>query len=82
MINQFYNFTQKKRDNILILKTDELFNIRGKEKIENFLNKKMSNFPIKQKIQNTKYYEILTKNMELLKLFYKYKHDIQNISRF
>lgn len=42
----------------------------------------MSNFFIKKKIQNTKDYEILTKNMELLKLFYKYKRDIRNITRF
>jgi hypothetical protein len=47
MINQFNSWTSVKHDNLLIIKSEELFQENIVNKLENFLQKKIVNFPIK-----------------------------------
>lgn len=77
MINQFNSWTNVKRDNVLIIRTCELFQDNIVNKLELFLNKKIYHFPItyvapKSNIKNIK-------DEKLNKLFKKYKFDLLKI---
>ena len=75
----FMTWTSVKKDNILILKYEELFNEIGQNKIKNFLNNdKLKNFPVYVKKNKT---ETLI-NDDIQKLFEKYKKQIDYINNF
>jgi hypothetical protein len=82
MINQFNNWTSQKKDNILIIKSDELFEPHIKNKLELFLKKKLINFPLKYEKPITDIENILSENEDLKQLFEKYKDDIDRINNF
>ena len=78
LINQFNSWTNVKRDNVLIIKSCELFENSIVDKLEKFLKKKLCHFPIPYitpKI-NIKH---INKNNELFK---KYKLEIDKINNF
>lgn len=80
MINQFNSWTNIKRDNVLIVKSCELFESNIVEKLENFLKKKIYHFPI---VYNTP--KISIENVERFastKLFKKYKVEVDKINNF
>ena len=84
MINQFNSWTNIKRDNVLVIKSCELFENNIVNKLENFLKKKLENFPILYKIpkSNISYIEKNTENIRLIELFKKYKLEIDKINKF
>ena len=77
MINQFNSWTNIKRDNVLIIKSCELFQISIVNKLEKFLKKKIHYFPILYK--NPKSSNI---NIENVKLIKKYDLEIYKINNF
>ena len=81
MIKQFNSWTNKKRENVLIVKAGELFKSEIVDKIQTFLNKEIQGFPMKYNTpkvsSNTKLKDI--KNKNLVQLFRKYKPDINKI---
>ncbi len=76
MINQFNNFMNQ---NVLMIKSCELFEENIVNKLETFLNKKMHYFPIFYKAPKTNISEITDNN--LIQLFNKYKSDIDTINK-
>lgn len=79
MIKQFYNFTDKKHENILIINVKELFVSNICDKLSNFLKNKIEGFPLKYIEPKTKI-ENMTESDKLL--FEKYKSDIDYINNF
>ena len=80
MIDQFNVWTSVKRNNVLIIKTNELFKQDIVNKLENFLKKKILHFPIEYKSPKT-----TTKDMEefkLTNLYKKYKVEIDTINKY
>lgn len=81
MIKQFNSWTNKKRENVLIVKSGELFKPAIVDKIQTFLNKEIQGFPMNYNTpkvsSNTKLKDI--KNKKLVQLFRKYKPDINKI---
>jgi hypothetical protein len=78
MINQFNSWTNIKRDNLLIVKTCQLFENSIVDKLEKFLKKKLYYFPIPYKTP-----KIDVKNInENNELFKKYKFEIDKINNF
>ena len=77
MIQQYKNWTNIKRDNVLIIKTEELFQNNIVLKLNKFLNTKIKHFPIKYVAPKTKINNITDKN--LISLFEKYKSDLLEI---
>jgi hypothetical protein len=80
MINQFINWTSIKRDNILIIKSSEIFENLIVDKLERFLNKKVNHFPVEY-IEPKKSLENIS-DKKIVKLFIKYKHYIDKINKF
>ena len=82
MIGQFKSWTTIKKDNVLVIKTCELFENNIVKKIENLLKRKVNHFPILYKSPNT-HNENMNKyvddNIELLN---KYKLEIDMINNF
>ena len=75
----FMTWTSVKKDNILLLKYEELFNEIGQNKIKNFLNNnELVNFPVYVKKNKT---ETLI-NEDIQKLFEKYKKQIDYVNNF
>ena len=79
MIKQFNSWTNPKRDNVLVIKSRELFQHSIVNKLENFLGKKMNHFPIKYVNPNTDW---IIKDKKLIELFKKYKFEINKINNF
>ena len=79
MIKQFHEWTNIKRDNILIINTNELFKDEIVNKLNIFLNTKVQHFPIKYIKSKNSLYNIDTK---VKKLFEKYKYQINKINNF
>lgn len=80
MINQFNNWTNQKRENVLIVKTYELFETSIVNKLESFLKKKMHHFPIKYVQPKTK---TNIKDMEKYKeLFKKFQAELDFIDNY
>lgn len=81
MINQFNSWTNIRRDNILIIKSCELFKNSVLNKLECFLKRKLNYFPLQYINPN-----ISIKNIEeqykYNKLFKKYKLEIDKINHF
>ena len=80
MINQFNVWTSVKRNNVLTIKTNELFKQDIVNKLENFLKKKIFHFPIKYESPKT-----TNKDMEefkLTNLYKKYKVEIDTINKY
>ena len=80
MINQFNSWTEVKRDNILVIKSSEIFEDGIVNKLETFLKKKISNFPIKYKTPKTIIENL--ENNELIELFKQYELEIDKINNF
>jgi len=80
MIKQFNSWTSEKRDNVLIIKSNEIFEKNIVQKLENFLKKKINYFPIEYKVPKTNIENI--NDPELIKLFEKYKLEIDKINSF
>ena len=78
MITQFNSWTNIKYDNVLVIKSCELFTDSIVNKLENFLKKKIYNFPIMFVKPKTNIINI--KDIKLIKLFEKYKLDIDKIN--
>ena len=75
----FMTWTSVKKDNILLLKYEELFNEIGQNKIKNFLNNnELVNFPVYVKKNKTE----TLKNEDIQKLFEKYKKQIDYVNNF
>ena len=79
MIKQFHEWTNIKRDNVLIINTNELFKDEIVNKLNIFLNTKVQHFPIKYIKSKNSLYNIDTK---VKKLFEKYKYQINKINNF
>jgi hypothetical protein len=83
MINQFNIWTNVKRDNVLIIKSSEIFEDCIVDKLEFFLKNKIYNFPIKYENPKTDIKDIKNiENKEILELFEKYKLEIDRINNF
>ncbi len=80
MINQFNNWTNIKKDNVLVIKASELFENNIVNKLEVFLKKPIRYFPIIYIRPKTNLANI--KNVELTNLFEKYKSDLDKIYNF
>ena len=78
MINQFNSWTNIKRDNLLIVKTCQLFENSIVDKLEKVLKKKLYYFPIPY---NTPKVNVKNVN-ENNELFKKYKFEIDKINNF
>tara|TARA_B110000967_G_C18802825_1_gene519418 strand:+ start:71 stop:628 length:558 start_codon:yes stop_codon:yes gene_type:complete len=74
MIKQFHNWTDVKRDNVLIIKSNELFKDEIVTKLNSFLNTYLKHFPLKY-IKPKTYI-----NKEDIYLFEKYKDEIDKIN--
>jgi hypothetical protein len=81
MINQFHSWTNVKRENVLVIKSCELFENNIVNKLEKFLNKKITNFPISYKNPKTNIEKDI-KDENDKKLFEKYKLEIDEINAF
>jgi len=81
MINQFNSWTNIRRDNVLIIKSCELFENSIVDKLENFLKKKLYHFPISYKRPKTNI-ENIENIDEYSELFKKYKLEIDKINNF
>ena len=83
MIHQFESWTKEKRDNVLIIKSCELFEEAIVEKLEKFLKKKINYFPIsyRKPLINK---ETINEEIDetLYKLFEKYKEQINYINNY
>ena len=79
MIQQFDRWAYQKNKNILVIKTNELFDKNIKNKLEKFLGKELTGFPIKYIEPQTKINDISEEHKQL---FNKYKHDIDRINNF
>ena len=77
MINQFNSWTQIKRNNVLVIRSCELFEDNIVNKLEKFLNKKMHNFPILYTLPKTDMKNI--KDKKINKLFTKYNLELLKI---
>jgi len=78
MIKQYRSWTCKKKSNILLVKTSELFQSDIKIKLQNFLrNENMKHFPIEYIPPKTSIDDMEIKD---IKLFRKYIHDISEIN--
>lgn len=80
MINQFNSWTNIKRDNVLVIKSCDLFKYSIVNKLENLLKKKINNFPIMFVKPKTDITNI--KDIKLIQLFEKYKLEINKINNF
>jgi len=80
MINQFNSWTEVKRDNILVIKSSEIFEDGIVNKLETFLKKKISNFPIQYKTPKTIVENL--ENNDLIELFKKYELEIDKINNY
>jgi hypothetical protein len=78
MINQFNSWTNIKRDNLLIVKTCQLFENSIVDKLEKFLKKKLYYFPIPYKTPKVNVKNVNENN----ELFKKYKFEIDKINNF
>jgi len=80
MINQFNNWTNIRRPNVLIIQSNELFQNTIVNKLNCFLKTNINYFPIEYKKPSTDINNI--KNTELVHLFEKYKYEIDTINNF
>jgi hypothetical protein len=80
MIRQFYSWTKNKYSNVLLIETNELFDINIVYKLENFLKKKIKYFPIQYVKPKTDISDIKEKKM--IELFEKYKIQIDYINNY
>lgn len=80
MIRQFKLWTKRNSKNLLVLKSDELFNPNVSHRIKKFLkNIFISDLPLKYKKSKTDLSEMLEEEREL---FSKYKEDIDIINNY
>ena len=73
MIRQFNSWTSQERDNVLIIKSSEIFEEEIVNKLEQFLNKKIYHFPILYKTPKSNTF------MNLITLFTNNKLELNNI---
>jgi len=80
MIKQFHEWTDIKRNNVLVVRSSELFEESIVAKLNLFLNKKIEHFPMEYRIPRTNVNAMLDE--DLIELFDKYKYDIEWINGF
>ena len=80
MIKQFNSWSNNKKENILFIKTNELFEHEIVNKLESFLKKKITHFPIEYIPPNTINEEI--ENFNCTELFKKYELEIDKINQY
>ena len=80
MINQFKSWTNIKRNNVLIIKSNELFEDEIVIKLNEFLNTDVKHFPIKYEKPKTDINNISDK--KAISLFEKYQCEIDKINNF
>jgi len=80
MINQFTKWTGSNNNNLLIIKSSEIFNPSIISKLETFLNRKIDFFPAEYVLPKTHCTNIKNKNLD--KLFKKYEKYIHKINNF
>ena len=80
MIEQFNSWTNVKRDNVFLIKSNELFEDGIVNKLENILKKNISHFPLKYKPPNTTDKDI--EDFKLTELFKKHKLELEKIINF
>ena len=80
MINQFNSWTNIKRDNVLVVKSCELFENNIVNKLESFLKKQIYHFPILYKIPKTNIKNI--KDFKTNELYKKYELELDKINTF
>ena len=76
MIKQFDSWTGTKRNDVLILHTNELFQPDIVDKLEKFLNKKVKGFPLQFKNPKTDY----SKCTYFVDLFERHKDGIERVN--
>ena len=81
MINQFNSWTNIRNNNVLIIKTCELFDNSIVNKLESFLKRKINHFPIPYIKPEININNIPDQN-EFSELFKKYKSEIDKINNF
>lgn len=81
MIKQFHSWTNQKRHNVLIVKSEELFKIPIANKLSFFLKKIIRGVPI-QYIEPKTNLDIDSLDSDIIELFEKYKDEIDTINDF
>ena len=79
MIRQFYSWTSHKQDNILFIRSEEIFSDNIVNKLSRFLKRKVKDFPILYKEPSSSIDNISKKYNHLFK---KYKTEIDHINSF
>lgn len=80
MINQFNTWTSIERDNVVVIKSAEIFEDEIVNKLEKIFKKKLNYFPLKHIKPKTSYEDI--ENFKSTELFKKYKLEIEKIVNF
>jgi hypothetical protein len=80
MISQFNSWTSIKRENVLIIKTSELFEASIVNKLKTFLKKDIKYFPLPYTPSKTNIENI--KDANLVQVFKKYETEITRINNF
>jgi hypothetical protein len=80
MIKQFNSWSNNKKENILFIKTNELFEHEIVNKLESFLKKKITHFPIEYIPPNTINEQI--ESFKCTELFKKYELEIDKINQY
>lgn len=80
IIEQFNNWTNIRRNNVLIIKSNELFQDKIVNKLENFLKRKINHFPIQYK--NSRTTDSNIEEFKSTELFKKYQLEIEKIINF
>lgn len=79
MFRQFYSWTSHKQDNILFIRSEEIFSDNIVNKLSRFLKRKVKDFPIPYKEPSSSIDNI---SKEYNHLFKKYKTEIDHINSF
>ena len=80
MIKQFNNWTTVKKDNILIIKSSEIFENKIVNKLEQFLKKPIYDFPLKYKEPKITSKDV--QKFKTTKLYKKYQVELEKIINF
>ena len=79
IIKQFNSWTNTKKDNVLVIKSSELFEPEIVKKLETFLKKKIKHFPIEYNNPKT---DINNIDNNFTELFDKYKVELDKINNY
>ena len=80
MFGQFEAWTKKRKDNLLVIKSREIFDVKIKSKLDKLLGKNLKGFPLIYKEPSVN--ENDKNNFKSSELYKKYKLEIQKINCF